>query len=152
MIEVCPQDQKQLVLDYLDRRFGITPAVFSDYAFYAGPTGRVFIGPKETFDVHLTETTGILLARIGKGVKPSSLLFQVFGRHVIRNCVDLSQEQARRYFRGEAIELFPRSVVGATNGFVMLQYAGQPLACGLLRDTLVDNVLPKEMRMDVSYL
>ena len=152
MIAPCSTEQMRMVTEYFEYRFGLAASVFAGYSFYSGSNGRVFIGPAAMVDLEPVETVGILVARVGRGVKPSSLMFQVFGRYVTANVISLSREQVRRYLAGGAVELSPEMIGSATDGFVMLSYRDQPVACGLLKGTTVKNVLPKEMWLHVDLL
>ncbi len=152
MIDKCPPEREEFVLDYLDQRFGLKRYLFDGYSLYAGSNGRVFLGPQAVFDLSLGETIGILIARVHKGVKPSSMLFQVFGRHVKRNIVVLDRSQAQSYLRGDDLELSPDEIADATRGYVMLTYLNEPIACGLLKGNRIENVLPKADRLTVEFL
>ena len=152
MIQTCPLGTRLHVIQYIEERFGIPSSVFEGYSFYAGPSGRIFLGPREAIDLSLVDTTGILIARIGKSVKPSTLFFQMYGSQVLRNGVALTREQAQNYIAGIDLELSSEAIGAATRGYVMVSYGNYALGCGLLRGNLLENVLPKEMRMTLSHL
>jgi NOL1/NOP2/fmu family ribosome biogenesis protein len=152
MIERCPPQQQELVLEYLNSRFGLDRTLFDVFALYAGPNGRIFLGPQTKIELSLADTTGLLIARIHKTVKPSTDLFQTFGKYVTRNAVTLTKKQTQRYIGGEDVQLQESELGGATNGYVMLAYQDNPLACGLLKGNRIENVLPKVNRLKVEHL
>jgi len=152
MIEHCSQEQESIALSYLEKRFGIKRDVFKEFSLYAGSKGRIFLGPSAEFDMTLAETVGILIARVQKGLKPSSDLFQLFGKYVTRNGIALTRSQVKSYLRGDNVQLSPREIGDASRGYVMLKYLDQPIACGLLKGNWVENVMPKANRLSLDFL
>ncbi|MBU8934527.1 MAG: hypothetical protein KOO62_11035 [candidate division Zixibacteria bacterium] len=151
MIDLCPPETIHRVLEYFGERFGISPVVFGSWVFFAGPRGRVFLGPPTTLGLEAADTCGILIARVQKTVKPSTFLFQSFGRHVTRNIITLDREQTERFCCGEDIVLSADAIGDAARGFVMVAYDDLPLGCGLLKDGRLENQIPKPYRMSLKY-
>ena len=147
MIALSPLELRTRVFEYFRERLGLDPAIFQPYELYAGPTGRILLGPKTDIDPALIDTAGILIARIHRTVKPSTHLFQLFGRHVTSNIVRLDRENVARYCRGEHFALSPTEIGASTRGFVMVAYGDLPLGCGLLKDGQLENQLPKQYRL-----
>jgi NOL1/NOP2/fmu family ribosome biogenesis protein len=152
MIQKCSPQQKRLVLEYLEKRFGIEHHHFNKFEMYAGSKGRIFLGPKTTIYRPTPVSVGLLIARIGRSIKPSTNLLQLFGRYVKKNFVSLTKEQTLQYLRGEDLELSEFEIQKATEGYVLLVYFDFPLGCGLLKGNNIKNMLPKAKRLDVEFL
>lgn len=141
--------QREMVLGYLEDRFGIDRKHFSDFEFYMASKGRVFLGPKSIPGRLKPVSVGILVARMSGSVKPSTNLLQLFGSHASRGIVDLSKEQALRYTRGEDLRLTDNKT---TDGYVLLKYLDFPLGCGMLKNSIIKNMLPKAKRIEAKFL
>jgi NOL1/NOP2/fmu family ribosome biogenesis protein len=141
--------QREMVLSYLEERFGIDRRHFSDFEFYMASKGRVFLGPKGIPGRLKPVSVGILVARMSGSVKPSTNLLQLFGRHASRSIVSLPKEQALRYLRGEDLKLTDG---GATEGYILLKYLDFPLGCGMLKKGIVKNMLPKAKRIEAKFI
>ena len=152
MIEFCPLEIKQQVLEYLTQRFGLPASLFDSFEFYAGPTGRVILGPKLIDTKIEADTAGLLIARIGKSVKPSTNLLQLFGGSIGKNVIQLDREKAIKYVRGLDLHLDGDKIGEATGGYVVLKYDRYSLGCGLLQGNQLKNMLPKAKRLELKYL
>lgn len=151
MITRCPDDQKTRVLEYLETRFGLDQALFAGFGFYAGAKGRVILGPQVLPEALKADTAGLLIARVHRSVKPTTNLFQVFGKNVTRNRIILSPEQALRFLQGLDITISEQDQVLATPGYVLIQYDDYSLGCGAFRDDSIKNMLPRAKRLEVKY-
>lgn len=142
------QQTKETVLAYLESRFGLSQTLFSGFQFYSSAKGRIFLGPVLPQLPFLS--AGLLIARISPvgTIKPTTAFLQLFGRHITKNKVELSREQALLYLSGES---FPIETTEA-DGYVLLTCRQQPLGCALLKNGQVKNMLPKARRMDVRFL
>lgn len=147
--DLPPDQLKAAVLDYLEGRFGLDPELFSGSGFYLASKGRVYLGPQQSIPKPRIVTIGLLVARVGENIKPTTNLLQAFGRHVKKNSIALSREQTLAYARGEDIS---PDAGDATEGYVLLSYEGHPLGCGLLKDGTIKNMLPKAKRTELKYL
>jgi NOL1/NOP2/fmu family ribosome biogenesis protein len=150
---ICPANIRQRVVGYLHERFGLEPLLWESWQFYQSSRGRVHLGPILTIDTPRPDVTGCLIARVERTVKPSTALFQLFGRHVQREIIDLDRHETRRYFTGQSITVDPTRTADCRPGFVMLRYERLPLACGLLRERdLIENQLPRSSWCQVDLL
>jgi NOL1/NOP2/fmu family ribosome biogenesis protein len=152
MILTCPETDKHATLEYLERRFGLLPELFDDFEFYAGPNGRVILGPQQIDERLSPDTAGLLIARMGKTVKPSTNLLQLFGHHAIRGIVTLNREQTILCIKGVDLEVTEAEIGGTTEGYVLLKHLSFPLGCGLLQGNHIKNMLPRAKRLDVKFL
>ncbi len=152
MIDYCEPEIRDEVLDYLELRFGLSKAIFDQFGFYAGPKGRVIVGPKQYDDRLSPDTAGLLIARVHKSVKPTTNLLQIFGSQVRRNFITLSRPQTLKYLQGLDIKPTPEDIVEATNGYVLLRYDVYSLGCGLYQAHTIKNMLPRAKRIELEYL
>ena len=152
MIEPCSANDKSLTLDYFERRYGLAPELLADFEFYASANGRIILGPKQIDPCLFPDTAGLLIARIGNTVKPSTNLLQIVGSLITRNFVSLERDSAARYIRGLDLEVTVTEIGDTTEGYVLLKYLSFPLGCGLLQGSHIKNMLPKAKRLDVRFL
>ncbi len=152
MIERCPEEYKVMTLEYLERRFDLPATLFDDFEFYASANGRIILGPKEIDSVLNPDAAGLLIARIGNTVKPSTNLLQAFGGNIKRNALQLGREQAARYIKGLDLDATPEEIGETTDGYVLVKHLNFPLGCGLLQAGHVKNMLPKAKRIDIKFL
>jgi NOL1/NOP2/fmu family ribosome biogenesis protein len=150
---ICPEHIRQRVVGYLRERFALDPSPWEPWQFYRASRGRVHLGPILTIDTPRPDVAGCLIARVERTVKPSTALFQLFGRHVQREIIDLDRHETQRYFTGESITIHPARIADCRPGFVMLRYEQLPLACGLLRERgLIENQLPRSSWCQIDLL
>jgi NOL1/NOP2/fmu family ribosome biogenesis protein len=152
VIDYCEPEIRDQVLDYLELRFGLPRAIFDQFGFYAGPKGRVIVGPKRFDDRISPDTAGLLIARVHKSVKPTTNLLQIFGSQVRRNVITLSRSQTLKYLQGLDIRPTAEDIVDATNGYVLLKYDVYALGCGLYQADAVKNMLPRAKRIELEHL
>ncbi len=152
MIDYCEPEIRDQVLDYLELRFGLLRTLFDDFGFYAGPKGRVIVGPKQYDETIVPDTAGLLIARVHKSVKPTTNLLQIFGALATRNTITLSRAQTLKYLQGLDIKPTEDDIVDATNGYVLLRYDRYALGCGLFQDGQVKNMLPRAKRIELEHL
>jgi NOL1/NOP2/fmu family ribosome biogenesis protein len=152
MIEPCSVNDKSLTLEYLERRYGLVPELLADFEFYASANGRVILGPKEIDPCLSPDTAGLLIARIGNTVKPTTNLLQLLGEHITRNFVTLDRDKAALYIKGLDLEVNAAEIGDTVEGYVLLRYLAFPLGCGLLKGTHIKNMLPKARRLDIRFL
>jgi NOL1/NOP2/fmu family ribosome biogenesis protein len=141
-----------MTLEYLERRFGLTADALEGLEFYASANGRIILGPREIDPVLSPDTAGLLIARIGNSVKPSTNLLQVVGDKFTRGFIHLNRDQAANYIKGLDITVTSEDIGGTTEGYVLLRYLGFSLGCGLLQGNHIKNMLPKAKRIDVRFL
>jgi NOL1/NOP2/fmu family ribosome biogenesis protein len=138
------------ILDYFENRFGIRKSLFKGFRIYADQKGRIFLCSKGLSAQSSAVSIGMQIARVGNDIKPSTNFLQLFGKHATKNFILFTREQAQAYARGEDIELSGK--VNATDRYVLLKYLDFPLACGMLKNKIIKNVLPKARRAKVEFL
>jgi NOL1/NOP2/fmu family ribosome biogenesis protein len=152
MIEECPPRQQSLVIEYFEKRFGIERLLFNDFEFYVASKGRIYLGPKNLIDKPKPVTAGMLIARISRSIKPTTIFFQLFGKYVKRNLIALNKEKAHYFIQGEDLDLPVDELLDASDGYVLVTYRGFPLGCSLLKGNSLRNKIPKSKRLDLDFL
>ncbi len=147
-----PKKVLSMVSGYLEERFGIAPGMMAEHGMYLASKGRVYLGPKRVIDKPRIVTLGLLIARVSRSVKPSTNLFQLFGRQIIRNYIDLDRGQTLSFAKGEDVRAAEGQAASCTDGYVLLRYKGFPLGCGFLQGGAVKNLVPKAKRLELKYL
>jgi len=141
---------KDDILAYFEERFGISREVFSEFRLYTDQKGRCILGPKSIPLGDKAISVGLQIATVSGAIKPSTNFLQLFGKHVTKSTIHITKEQAHAYLKGDDLELSGK--VDATDGYVLLKYLDYPLACGLLKNKTIKNVLAKPRRMDAKHL
>ncbi len=149
---ISPQDISGKILGYLEERFGLHPDLFKDYRMYLASKGRIYLGPRSAPDMPKIATIGLLIARVNGSVKPSTNLLQVMGRHVTKNDVELTKEQALIFAKGQDVKLSPAQLIPLRDGYILMRYQTFPMGCGLLQLGNVKNQLPKAKRLDLRFI
>jgi len=148
MNRLSPDIRKALA--YLEERFGVPPEVFSGWALELRG-GDVWLTTPEALEVAVPKLRrrGIRLLRgqKGGGWKLTTAGMQHLQRHITRNVVPVTAEQAEAFIRGEDLYL-PELLEGCTPGQVAVAYRGEILGSGLLsRDGRVKNQIPSGRRL-----
>ena len=129
---------KEAIVSFFHERFGIPEKVFSDFEFVlTSKKCYMFSGKYEG----AAEMKGLLLARLGRGIKPTTSAIQLIGRHATRNVIDISEEKLNKYLMGYDIE------ADGDNGYVILRHGEDIIGVGLLKSGVVKNQLPKHRRL-----
>jgi len=144
--------EKNSILDYFETRFGISRNHFREFEFYLASKGRVFLGPKKIPAIGEPVSVGILIARMDNNIKPTTNLLQLFGKYADKNIVSLTEQQTKQYAHGDDIKLSPEQTEKTERGYVILSYCNVLLGCGLLRESLIKNMLPKAKRSELKFM
>jgi len=151
IIKCSPQDQEKILI-YFEERFGIQRQLFEDFRFYSASKGRIYIGPKNLIEKPKPVTGGILIARISRDIKPTTIFLQLFGKNATKNKIRLNKEHTIRFIQGENLDLTNNKVQDASNGYVLITYLDFPVGCGLLKGHHIRNVIPRPKLLDLEFL
>ena len=122
--------------EYLEERFGIT--LPEGIEFEGDKSLRVMNSGLKKFKT--TTPKGFPASRMkGKFPKPSTNFIQLFGHIAAKNKIEVSLEDAEKYFRGAGLE----TSQDAETGYVILTYNGATLGIGFYRNKKIENMLPK---------
>lgn len=148
----CPTEYSTRVTGYLEERFGLPRELFDGYALWLGSGGRIYLGPlPPSLPVEIA-TCGLMIARVQRTIKPSTALFQLLGYHVTRARIELTDAQTKAYVAGEDVAPSPEQIADVRIGYVCLTHDGIAIGCGLLKNGMIENVLPKAVRLKLSYV
>lgn len=151
-MQADPAKVKGDVIHYLEARFGMPPSLVEGYSLYLGPKNRVYLGPSAVPPGLKIVSPGLLIARADSGIKPSTNLFQLFGAHVTRNILILSKGQAVAFVRGEDLSLKGKENETVSDGYVLARYIDYNLGCGLLKNGMLKNTVPKAKRLELKLM
>ncbi len=140
------------IINFLKERFDFPTNVLNEFELMVNPKGKVFlVNPyvAQFAREYTLTTTSLPFARLGKHVKPTSMMIQMFGMHARRNILNVNKENAKKFMEGEDIKVNNHS---CENGYVIISYKGHALGCGLLSKGYIKNMIPKAKRMVVEFL
>jgi len=76
---------------------------------------------------------------VGRYVKPTTRLIQLFGRHALRNKVDISSEDVNKLAKGGHIS----SDMEINNGYIILSFKAAVIGLGLLIEGRITSQIPR---------
>ncbi|SDJ57065.1 RNA-binding PUA-like domain of methyltransferase RsmF [Halovenus aranensis] len=135
---------RQEVLDWFAERFGIEPPVFEAYSFWERGSGKIWAFRGEVESPVEIQALGMTALRTrGEHWKPTLEAVQRFGTHATTNCLELTEDQARRFLAGEDQELDWDGDWGYL--IVTREIAGEqePLGVGLYTYGELASMVPK---------
>lgn len=139
------------VLEYFQERFGVESAAFQKYTFWEKGTGKIWAFKGEVPTPINIEALGIHLLRTNqRHWKPTTDAMQRFGRQATRGVIELTREQATRFWRGESQSIEwdgPAGYVLVTNP---IADRDEPLGIGLIRRGELRSQIPKGRRRDLE--
>jgi len=131
---------------YLKERFGFEKSDFEGFVFVADRK-RVYLTTEDVAEMgnfsKKQHSYGIIAGRLqreGRLIKPTTNLFQLFGKKAKMNTIKIDDEEKEYFIRGFDIEV---EDADATNGYVIVSWKGHIIGCGLLKDGIMHNQLPK---------
>ncbi|HDD46506.1 MAG TPA: hypothetical protein ENG42_03445 [Candidatus Aenigmarchaeota archaeon] len=136
------------IIKWMEQRFGINRGIFKGYAFII-KNGKVWLTSREVMNRELRgikiESVGLLFGRYSerKGIfKPTTNALQIFGKYASRNIVELNERERDDYLTGYDLE----KQCDAGEGYVIIKYKHHVLGCGLYRNGIIKNQIPKARR------
>jgi NOL1/NOP2/fmu family ribosome biogenesis protein len=131
------------LLFYLESRFGIDSAVFNDFLLLKRNKSwwflrqSAFIGYASLLKV---SSVGIkAFQMVGKYIKPTTRIIQIFGHHSLRAVLELSQSDINKIIEGRHIF----ADMKIDNGYIILSYRGAILGLGLYIDGRISSQMPR---------
>jgi NOL1/NOP2/fmu family ribosome biogenesis protein len=133
----------------MERRFGISENVFDGYLLFKRQRswwllkGSPFLQSASRLKV---KRAGLrAFQRIGKFVKPSTRMIQVFGSLATKARVEIDELQLEKLVTGEPLHI----ELEIEDGYVILLFAGHILGLGLL---IEGKIIPQIPRNEISFL
>ncbi len=152
MISRCNIHIRKQVFDYLENRFGLSSDLFTGLELYDCGNGRISLGSQINLDRPTMVSSGILIARIDAGIKPTSNLFHYFGYLVNRNIVNLDRESSLLFLKGEDMDITDSQTDSTSDGYVLVRYGEFNLGCAFIKGRRLRNQLPKSKQLNVKFL
>jgi len=92
-------EEKEWLVDYINKRFGIPGSLFADYQFFCHRNSWHILKKSpylsEGAKLKVSGHYGIkAFYKVGKYIKPTTRMIQLFGRYADRNIIFLTIEQA----------------------------------------------------------
>ncbi len=132
------------VVDWFEDRFGIDSEVFEPYSFWERGSGKIwaFYGDVDS-PVEIQALGMTALRTRQEHWKPTLEAVQRFGSHATKNCIELTEERAKRFFAGEDQELDWDGDWGYLIVTHELAGAQEPLGVGLYVHGELRSMVPK---------
>jgi len=146
---LAEEDDRQPLFSYMERRFGISENVFDGYLLFRRQRSwwllinSPFLHSASRLKV---KRAGLrAFQRIGKFVKPSTRMIQVFGSLATKARVEIDEIQLETLVRGEPLHI----ELEIEDGYVILLFAGHILGLGLF---IEGKILPQIPREEINFL
>ncbi len=153
-MRIVYKTEKRNMLDNLEKIYGIKklPVPFLLVKLGEEKT-RVYTGdfsPEQIMDIQREigiDTMGLyLLHEYGENIRLSIDGIHLFKEQISKNIIELNEEQAESWFRGEDI-IFIKQWEKEEKGFKVLKFKEDLIGCGKLTDNRIVNYMPKERRV-----
>ena len=137
--------ERQEILDYFFRRFGIPETAFEGFCLLKGERKIWVVRDHPELEKILKqlriESAGIPLLRTKISMwKPTTAGLHFLGCHATRNVIDLGEDTLPTFLNRESIEgPFPLEP-----GFVIVRWRGKGLGCGLYGKGRLRSQLPEK--------
>ena len=150
MASLQPMDRKgkKKFLAILEEHFGFSGEL--PYQFIVSDKNKVFVANPEIsqipFENIRMNSIGLYLGEWnGNEIRVSIEGSQLIGRGATNNVVEVSEQDARKWLKGENL-----SFDGKSRGFVIIKCGDDFLGSGKGKDGVVLNFVPKARRLNVS--
>ncbi len=136
------------ILELIEKQWGAK--IKFDYGFLKNNKNRVFIISKDISRIDISNlrlnSVGMYFCEIDKqGVRLSIEGSQIIGPKATKNVVELSEEEIRKWFKGEDIEKECKDC----NGFVILKNKNDFLGTGKYVNGRILNYVGKSRRVSI---
>ena len=151
---VAERATRREVLTFWEDRFGIPPEVFEQYTFWERGKGKVWVVRGDHPSPVGIEALGMTFLRTRQEHwKPTTDAIQRFGRHAMRNVIELEPDEARLFVRGEDQQI--ERWTGDWGYLIAAHdFAGrvEPLGVGLFIRGELRSTVPKGRRRELVSL
>lgn len=142
---------RQAVLSWWEEQYAIPPGVFAEYTFWERGAGKIWAFHGSLDSPVEVEALGMAVLRTRQEHwKPTLEAIQRFGPHALKNCIELTGEQAARFFAGEDQEVEWDGDWGYLIVTHELAGAQEPLGVGLYTYGELKSVVPKGRREQLN--
>ena len=137
------------ILKLIEKQWGAK--LKPDYAFLQNPKNRVFIINKDISKIDFsklrTNSIGMYFCEIDKlGIRLSIEGSQIIGKKAEKNIVEINEEQAKQWFKGEDLE-----IKGNYSGFVIIKHNNDFLGNGNYKNGKILTYVSKSRRVSALH-
>jgi NOL1/NOP2/fmu family ribosome biogenesis protein len=143
---------KSDIVKDVERRFGINRSHFRNVSFITRAE-KIWIASSSVAEKDLNklkiEAVGMLFGRYfpnEEKFKPTTNALQIFGKYATKNVVEISSVELQTYLTGFDIQ----KKADVENGFVIIKCNGDIIGCGLYKDGIIKNQIPKHRRKAIG--
>lgn len=144
-LHILNSKEKKNILKHLKDQFGCD--LDEDYVFFINPKNRIFV---LSGDFSKIDSGSLRINSLGlyfgelynEELRLSLDGAQLIGRYAKRNIIEVDDEQAGRWMKGEDFE-----IDSELNGFVIVKNNSDFLGCGKVSGRKLYNYVPKERRI-----
>jgi len=136
------------IIKIIERKFGIPRKCFKDFSFIVRAE-KIWMVSKSVNEKDLNnlkiEAIGMLFGRYfenEKRFKPTTNALQIFGKFAKKNIINITDEELKKYLSGFDIN----KKADVENGFVIIKHREDIIGCGLYKDGVIKNQIPKHKR------
>ncbi len=134
------------LLSYIESRFGISREVFENYKFKVKGRDVWIFSEDAPEDLKGLNRVGLRFARgLGKSVKLTTAVIQIFGKYATRNVYEISEEKLEDFLRGKDVEI--GEVNSIDRGQVIVKFGEDILGSALYDGKTLKNQIPKARRL-----
>ena len=139
------QAERQEILDYFSRRFGIPEKAFEGFCFLKGERKIWVVRDHPELEKILNQlkidSAGIPLLRTKISMwKPTTAGLHLFGLHATRNVLDLEGDALQAFLKREPID----GPLPVEPGFVIVRCEGKVLGCGIYGKGRLRSQIPEK--------
>ncbi|MBI2522775.1 hypothetical protein HYW19_00125 [Candidatus Woesearchaeota archaeon] len=120
-----------------------------DYAFAKNSKNRVFIVNKDFSKLDFSKlrinSVGMYFCDLEKGIRLSIEGSQIIGPEATKNVVEVNEEQAKKWMKGEDLEIEDKNNY---SGFVIIKHESYFLGTGKFKDGRILNYVSKSRRVN----
>jgi NOL1/NOP2/fmu family ribosome biogenesis protein len=144
-LQVLNSKERKNIFSLLKEQFSFE--FQEDYEFFINPRNRIFILSKDFSKINVKQlrvnSLGMYLGELyNNDLRLSVDAAQLIGKGAKKNIIELNDEQAERWMKGEDFE-----VDSDINGFVIVKNNSDFLGCGKVAGRKLYNYVPKERRI-----
>ncbi len=135
------------MLDYFYERFGVPREIFDDYGIYERNRG-IWVLRKSKWvsllEILPFDTAGLMiLRRLDRGVKPTTIAFQLFGKWIKRNVVKLSEKEFFELIGKKSLRLTEEKSSCLSRGYVAVRVNEFVAGCAFYKENQLVSQFPK---------
>jgi NOL1/NOP2/fmu family ribosome biogenesis protein len=137
------KDERHDLFSYLEQRFGIDSGIFCDYFLLKKNKSWWLLRKSEQIKYASSLKvwmTGLkAFQAVGKYIKPTTRMIQVFGSHAVLNRMEVTEEDINIMSQGKYIS----SDIKTDNGYIILSFKAAVIGLGLFIDGRITSQIPR---------